>query len=170
MGKLDLNKLEEKLDNSLNNETSEGLNNWLDEKRAQSFIEQEFIPNQAALLMREIHFDEPCLKYKWNDAEVSLWMSHSSKPSCFHTQDFWTENDLFTISIPTFSQCFKWFRERKLLGLIHPIDDWDSWAFSILAEDCMSPFFKIGEGDEYKSPEEAKLACLKKLIEIVKQK
>jgi hypothetical protein len=30
---LDLNKLEEKLDNALNNETSESLNEWLKEKR-----------------------------------------------------------------------------------------------------------------------------------------
>lgn len=33
MNKLDLNKIEEKLDNALENETTESLTNWLKEKR-----------------------------------------------------------------------------------------------------------------------------------------
>ena len=33
MNKLDLNKLEEKLDTALENETGESLNSWLEEKR-----------------------------------------------------------------------------------------------------------------------------------------
>lgn len=134
-------------------------------------LEEEFIPNDLALAMREIGFDEPCLKYKWNDTERSLWMSNSSKPNSYHFQDFWKEidfsgNDIFTISIPTYSQCFKWFRERKMLGLINPIDDWNSWSFSILSEDCMSPFFEMSQGLEYKSFEEAQLECLKQLIKL----
>ena len=129
-------------------------------------LEEEFVPNDLALAMREIGFDEPCLKYKWNDEKSAKWMSQTSRPTCFHKQNLWTENDLFTISIPTYSQCFKWFKERKMLGLINPIDDWNSWSFSILSEDCMSPFFEMSQGLEYKSFEEAQLECLKQLIKL----
>ena len=38
MNNLDLNKLEQKLDDALSNETSESLTNWLEEKRMTNTI------------------------------------------------------------------------------------------------------------------------------------
>jgi hypothetical protein len=63
-------------------------------------------------------------------------------------------------SAPTFSQVFRWFREKYNIHIrIEKYDEtkwwanWGSWTSEV-----------------YDSYEEAELACLEKLIEIVEQK
>jgi hypothetical protein len=74
---------------------------------------------------------------------------------------------------PTFSQAFRWFREKYSTHVeIHENTDWEedneSWSFVIFK-------YKLGDNDgmisstvDYNTYEEAELACLNKLIEIVK--
>jgi len=50
MSGLDLNKLEEKLNNALSNETSESLNNWLEQKRMSN---NKQIPTALEFLHRD---------------------------------------------------------------------------------------------------------------------
>ena len=112
-------------------------------------MSKEFVPYEIALGLKQLGFDQLGSGYfigVYNSTEI---------PVC---------------KAPTFSQAFRWFREKKVLGLVNPIDDWNSWSFSILADDCMSPFFEMSHGDEYKSYEEAELACLAKMIELHKDK
>lgn len=118
---------------------------------------KEFIPYQEALELKELGFDEPCLA-SWNFYTNKL--NYNGHPSTFNSED--------VIQLPSFAQAFRWFRGQKVLGLVNPIDDWHHWSFSILAEDCMSPFFEAFQGLEYSTYEEAELACLRKMIEITK--
>lgn len=124
----------------------------------QSSVDKEFVSYEQALALKELGFDEPCFAiYIDKQLEINAtYQNHLAFKG-------W-------VASPTFSQAFRWFRDKKLLGLINPIDDWNIWAFSILAEDCMSPFFEIINSDEYKSYEEAEIECLKKLIEIANEK
>ena len=87
----------------------------------------------------------------------------------------YNHNDIIeTTSLPTHAEALDWFREkRKLFGVALPVDDWNSWGFQILAEDCMSPFFvmfdTLRDGDEYPTHHQATSALVDKCIEITKE-
>jgi hypothetical protein len=69
---------------------------------------------------------------------------------------------------PTYSQAFRWFREKyNIEGITQHAEDRLWYKFHI------STYLQYGKknihaGFEYPTYEEAELACLKKLIEIVK--
>jgi len=140
-------------------------------------MKKEFIPYNLALELKELGFDEPCLAkysidivgetiphFRYNNRirqaesiDEGIWFNHN-----LDKEHIW--------SAPTYQQAFRWFREKY--G-IH------SWIIN--AEDngnVFKPFFRIKTGkdifdqhmiDWYESYEEAELACLEKLIEIVKE-
>lgn len=112
---------------------------------------KEFIPYDLAVAMKRIGFNEECLA-TFAGEEFDMAMQIPS-------------DDYFTAA-PLFQQAFRWFRERKYLGEVLPIDSWGSWSYRVTLEDWMSPFFIAATGDEYTSYEEAQIKCLKKLIEI----
>lgn len=128
----------------------------------QSSVNEEFVPYQESLALQELGFHEPCFaKY---DFKKSL------NPISWNM--VWCENTLVDeIYAPTFSQAFKWFRDN--FGLSGWVDE--SFTTNI-RKGVVS--VKSPKGLEYiQSPkstmffekhEEAELACLRKLIEIVK--
>ena len=58
MNNLDLNKLEQKLDDALSNETSESLTNWLEEKRMTNNKAREYTSPLIEELLNEITPEE----------------------------------------------------------------------------------------------------------------
>ena len=118
-------------------------------------MEHEFVPHEQALALKELRFDEPCIAhFRGLDCEPTTQMGFgfkTEKNSEFGDGDYW-------IARPTFATAFKWFRE-KFGVYMYPTKfdetkwwiNWGSWTSTI-----------------YSSFEEAELACLKKLIEIVK--
>ncbi len=111
-------------------------------------MEKEFIPYKLALGMKQLGFDEPCLGFydTFNCEKVAYGYSEGLNKA------------------PTFSQAFRWFREKY--NLHQNIDRIfsDEYGYTIIpGKDEPINAFNI---DSY---EEAELACLQKLIEIVKQ-
>ena len=129
-------------------------------------MKQEFIPYEQALALKELGFDEPCFGY------------YLCKNSAFGVELELTTNwidllpyDSSSCKAPTFSQSFRWFREKH--DLVHRINrDGGYWICAILdlydEEDqgAIEEFIDCYP-DTY---EEAELACLRKLIEILKEK
>jgi hypothetical protein len=120
---------------------------------------KDFTLYPEALELKQLGFKEHCLKYE-NSNERQLY-SHEISWFELDNQDV---TDF--IELPTYSQAFRWFREK------HNIHAW-----IINAEDnhnVFKPFFRGANihdqhlVDFYKTYEEAELACLKKLIEVVK--
>lgn len=127
-------------------------------------MNKEFVPYEIALGLKQIGFDEDCVGSYFNPNIQSIkYITTWRRNSTLNMGDD-------SCTAPTFSQAFRWFREKKVLGLVNPIDDWNSWSYSILAEDLMSPFYEMKHGDEYKSYEESELACLAKMIELHQDK
>ena len=114
-------------------------------------IEKEFIPYEQALALKELGFDEPCFGWWFVDEEM-LIIEKSKKST--------SEN---IIQAPTFSQAFRWFREKYKIRFIIQS------SMSDLGE-YFKVIFPNGEqrGVSYNTYEEAELACIKQLIEIVK--
>jgi hypothetical protein len=141
-------------------------------------MEKEFIPYEQALALKELGFDEPCLACIGENNEVIIrvgdYRSFSNKkPEDSIERDFYNNiikdfnsyvND--TASAPLYQQAFRWFREKYDLTFYveKPYHHNSNWRYVI----------DVNENEwldeSFKNYEEAELECLKKLIEIVKNK
>jgi len=129
-------------------------------------MEKEFIPYKEAVSLKELGFDGPCFGYYHEDKSLTYTGMVSQ-----NTNSFWKINNK-VITAPTFSQAFRWFRKNH--GLYSSIlpkksypDNYVSgveWYVTI----CGGDGVEIGPDGTY-TYEEAELACLNKLIEIIKQ-
>ena len=120
---------------------------------------KEFVPHQPSLDMKELGFDEPCVYYVDKNNESYIYNFET------HPDEFIEWCGVNVIHTPTFSQAFRWFREKyKLFCWIEKFHVDETYIFQIPPAN----FTKI-QG-HYKTYEEAELDCLIKLIEIVKTK
>lgn len=126
-------------------------------------LENEFVPYEQALALKELGFDEPCLCIYNKHIIDHIFMSNIND---INNQPKNSELSEISISAPTFSQCFKWFREKyKLHSTITSISQ-ESWQWHITRPN--ESLGKLYDEDFY-TYEEAELQCLIKLIEIVKK-
>jgi hypothetical protein len=132
-------------------------------------LEKEFVKYNEALALKELGLDEPCLAwYNPNQLIYAIEIGYvkNSEKWIYKNQ----------CSAPTYSQTFKWFRDKHNLYQIINVFVWDydkkQMAFSVLTYtnplDATSK--KSSDSKVYGTYEEAELECLKKLIEIVKNK
>jgi len=118
-------------------------------------MEKEFVPYELSLELKQLGFDEPCFAY-YDDGIFTFWYHSEQQPDL-----------VLNCTAPTYSQAFRWFREKCGLNYIikevgqvrfearvYKGDGWATWDF----------------GYKFNTYEEAELACLQKLIEIVKTK
>ena len=128
-------------------------------------MKKEFIPYEQALALKELGFDEPCiLLYRGLDAQPVCQMGYEFKTE--KNSDYNDETN-YWLTVPTFSQAFRWFREKykynhSIVFTQHPFGT-DEYQYMILLDD--DEYVEIN----FKTYEEAELACLIKLIEIVKK-
>ncbi len=124
-------------------------------------MDKEFIPYEQALELRELDFNEECLALYYVPTK-GLHYGPTKELITQYTEDV-------RIVAPTFSQAFRWFREE--------------YGYDVTIKKCTPSEYKFEieqlfvKGDSYyfidfpfTSYEEAELKCLKKLIEIAKQK
>jgi hypothetical protein len=120
---------------------------------------QEFVPYQLALELKQLGFDEPCLSY------------YEGESFSYHLASI--KGDDYIIPAPLFQQAFRWFRDKKLSDMCvcryQGRDDGGVYYYY-----CITNDFGVEETRHFQegffSYEEAELACLTKLIEIVKTK
>jgi hypothetical protein len=125
-------------------------------------MEKEFLPYDLALRMKQLGFEEPCLACYYNAGEkldIDEYVRHGQ----------------YTVLAPLFQQAFRWFREnhnlRGFIGFRPNIKQFDCHIYDMSLSG--KEYVKQRTMEEYnKDPkvgtyEEAELACLDKLIEIV---
>jgi hypothetical protein len=131
-------------------------------------MEKEFIPYEQALQLKALGFDESCLKYyvdtKLIDNSLGLTNSYCN----------WVDNQCLS---PLYQQAFRWFRDKHNLH---------TWITSKTIGESDVVFIPHGRTIPdttqkglvvdiipyvtCKKEEDAELECLKKLIEIIKNK
>jgi hypothetical protein len=146
-------------------------------------MNKEFIPYEQALELKELGFYEECLGYYFT-TNGKNWEFAIKYDFDIMNQTLDIGNK-FILKAPLYQQAFRWFREKY--NISYSID-WmsrNSESYSgyivhfrgingnkinnenfIVLNDELPP---LGYG-VYKTYEEAELACLKKLIELVKNK
>jgi len=123
-------------------------------------MEKEFVPYELAVKLKELGFDEKCF-CNWEE-------SWSPEPEdeirmVLTTDQTWLRDGW--VRAPTFSQAFRWFREKY--NLYHNIDKHGYWFFEIKKDEGYGDLTDVVCCFDFESYEEAEQACLIKLIEIV---
>jgi hypothetical protein len=118
-------------------------------------MKNEFIPYEQALALKCLGFDELCFGW-YNERQTLLW---------FTQDNFWHDMDKAQCIAPLYQQAFRWFRERYVfyINMVAP----DLYYFVIHYINPIKQPTDLFIGEHYKTYEEAELACLKKLIELL---
>ncbi len=137
---------------------------------------KDFVDYEEAYELKKLGFDEECFGfYDTEGLQITYHASNRTNKNSLFTEHGTTNNP--KISAPTFSQSFRFFREKYGLFI-----SFVRYRNSVVIEmpDTFSKVYEIWIQDENKDEsiwvgsfdgqEEAELACLRKLIQIVKQK
>jgi hypothetical protein len=139
---------------------------------------KDFIQYTEALELKQLGFDETCFG----------WFRNTEFTISFN--DLYPKErgeEIKIIAAPTYSQAFRWFREKyKLHPLVQfgKLKEWDDDVDVVLYDFSINEQWTVGKywldysygfkhhcfEYNFQSYEEAELACLKKLIEIIKNK
>ena len=133
-------------------------------------MKKEFVNYEMALALKELGFDEPCFTYYYN---VTGKLRTNLSIDINNDVNYMLNKKLGITLAPTFYQAFRFFRDEKLsdscVCRYQSRDDGGIYYYYVINHD-----FGIKETKHFKegffSYEEAELACLLKLIEIVKNK
>ena len=132
-------------------------------------MEKDFTPYEQAMALKELGFREECSAYYSNQEELCFkWKTYGNMST----------HSLRLIQCPTFSQAFRFFREkynlRGFIGFRPNVKQFDCHIYDMslsgteyVKQRTLEEFNKDPKVGTY---EEAELECLKKLIEIVKTK
>ena len=142
-------------------------------------MNKEFVPYELAVKLKELGFDGTCFGWYENNELVTLL-------DCVYPEERLEFIKVGEISkrilTPTFSQCFKWFREKYQIfpEVLTDCTTEPKFVYTYntfygnpkdLTEQEWGWENNIGQySDIYRTYEEAELECLKKLIEIVESK
>ena len=129
----------------------------------QSSMDKEFAPYKEALALKELGFDECYFAIYYIDKQLHMTASYQNHLA-FRG---W-------VAAPTLPPAFRWFREK--FNFLHHIS-WVykktgdiEWFFDIKGINMSNNNILPHSETRFESYEEAELACLRKLIEIVKEK
>lgn len=131
-------------------------------------MKELFVPYEQALALKELGFNEPCFSYYKNDqlSEILEEVINSKMRNVNNEIDDY-------ISAPTFSQAFRFFREKyDLFGCIDLHTSTPTHWYIRIDDIIKNDYIYHSEDNnlKFKTYEESELACLVKLIEIVKNK
>jgi len=144
-------------------------------------MEKDFIPYEQALALKELGFDEPCFNYYSTPNHPSLQpailLGNNPSEPLMSSQMY--KIGVWKIKAPLYQQAFRWFREKyallnHLTTHLNPYGEdgalEESYGYRIMRNNDGWKCSLWEELSNYDYYEEAELECLKKLIEIVKQK
>jgi len=122
-------------------------------------MSKEFIPYEEALALKELGFDEECLK--------SYHIVEIRGQEYIELKEVIYDNIIELCHAPLYQQAFRWFREKyELVPEIQAPDGkegvWNPTIHKVYG------FGNYYDNNGFKTYEEAEIACLRKLIEIVK--
>ena len=131
-----------------------------------SRIESEFVPYEQALALKELGFIEPCFGYYYT-LNGKDW-KFTEKSEYYRLDDEINIGGKFSLLAPTFSQAFRFFREKyQLFSWVKVEYEYGGTSYGLYITGVRQSDIANGPFTTY---EEAELACLNKLIEIVKTK
>lgn len=134
----------------------------------QNNLNSQFVPYDLAIKLGDLGFTGDCLGHYfiWSSGDTDILLSGEEPPRQLGTPRY-------LCSAPLWSQAFDWLLENhQLYGLIIPTVTM-YWTFktTTINEGMVEvPPYDHVDGTDYSSIQEARQACLEKLIELVTMK
>ena len=131
-------------------------------------METEFCTYEKSLALKELGFDEPCIAFYLE--KVLTFHTHGIDPHFIFKKN---SNLWYSSSAPTYSQAFRFFREKfNLFSCVELHLNFPIRYYFIIDEIGNDDFVYHTEDETifYDKYEDAEIACLKLLIELVKNK
>ena len=130
-----------------------------------SKIIEQFVPYKQAEQLKELGFDEDCLGY-YEDSKLQI-----------SQVEYIELDDNFYVLAPLYQQTFDWFREKYKLMIAINVSS-AGYYLSFFKNEKFQYYFEVKIVEEsylrmkeyYITYQEAQLACLDKLISLVKEK
>jgi hypothetical protein len=131
-------------------------------------MKKEFIPYEQALELKELGFNEGCFGYyvltETRDYKNGLEIRNEIELNTLN--GYRVNDDESQTTAPLYQQAFRWFREKYgIYPILETNAIYNKWFFSTCKVDGNWEL-----NTSYDTYEEAELSCLKKLIEIAKNK
>ena len=121
-------------------------------------MKKEFVRYELAVKLKELGFDEPCFAWYNDNGNYMLGIDEVR----FDTIKTYHFNNTDSASAPLYQQAFRWFREKyDLYSFVFKFDE--GFGYETYKEGVTQT------NESFDTYEEAELACLNKLIEIVEQ-
>jgi len=118
-------------------------------------MNNQFIPYEQALELKELGFNEECFGFY-------------TLEGCYFPNTTELNSLSYACASPLYQQAFRWFREKyEIVGIVK--FGTQEFTYNIYNNDAIGLLTKDSL-DFNGTYEEAEIACLKKLIEIVKNK
>ena len=139
---------------------------------------KDIVLYEPALMLKELGFDEPCFG-NYRKVQVTDYVTGDSSESTIYfdmmkfSMNYNEHNSECDASAPTFSQAFRFFREKfNLFSCVQLHLNFPTRYYFIIDEIGNDDFVYHTEDETifYDKYEDAEIACLKLLIEIVKNK
>lgn len=133
-----------------------------------SSVDKEFVPYEESLELKELGFNEPCFGFHFLNGN-KFDFQFAKLPN---NHDF-KDSPLKEVASPTFSQAFRFFRDKNYDVSFRKMDYGNDSVFTgyyYTIYKGMETIDLHGADKRSKTYEEIELACLKRLIEIVKGK
>ena len=129
-------------------------------------MNKEFTTYEQALALKELGFDEPCLGFYNHQGQLILMTQEDENSIQVYKNSYVKLGKQY--AVPLYQQAFRWFREKHDLAFLiincADTNEPKEYEIQIFTETGMII-------DKWHSTyEEAELECLKKLIEICKEK
>ena len=145
-------------------------------------MEKEFVPYEQSLGFNELGFNEPCFGWFRSTLIPSNFTEYflETEFGMNESPSDWVNSNCLdkACSAPLYRQAFRWFREKYNLHAEPYTSDMGAIEYCFQIRDLYSEKYIydnfVGSGSSYSgtfnTPEESELECLKKLIEIAKEK
>jgi hypothetical protein len=138
-------------------------------------MEKEFAPYKLAVKLKALGFGEPCFGYYYT-LNGKDW-KFAERADYFRLDDEISIGGKFSLLAPTFSQAFRWFRDNHrmfhevFIDTEPTVDEPDKLEFTYIVLHMVGmEEMHTSKNKRFNTYEEAELACLEKLIEIVETK
>jgi len=120
-------------------------------------MKDQFVPYEQALALKELGFDEPCIGNYFHTKELKIYGGDVLRIK---------NSDMGTVTAALWQQAEEWLRNKRLYCVIMPKMTPSSTVVWYIYEGKL----KKNWDNCFDTYEEARLACLVKLIEICKEK
>lgn len=121
------------------------------------------IPYKEALELKELGFDE----------KTDVWRQHGEGISgdVEGRKDYWNRKGVVYTAMPTYSQAFRWFRDKYGLAAVLDYFHVCKWTYKIFefTNTKMTPNWHQGDYSKERTYEEAEHDCLVELIRFAKK-